>query len=318
MLTVAAAFIKIIYLTKSRIINSIRMDTNRDYRNTILLSSLGRSGSTIVSSIINYKNEYRIIFEPFKHDRVKAAAQFNYPTFLDPNDTSENVVISMQKILSGRVRTWWTDKPNEKIITDKRLIKDIYTNLMLGWIKKHYPEIPIILLVRNPFATIESWNRSGWGYLGPKKRMLEQKNLLERLLPENVFYNYEKATNPLINHFYNWCINYYVPLKTFCNNEVFVTYYENYLTRPSDEAKQLFSYLTKPFNEKALDELKELSFTTRKDSPLQKGENVVLAWRKKYSADEMSDCINILSQFGLDTLYDYESGLPSASFKCIK
>jgi len=318
MLTAAAAFIKIFSITKSRIINSIRLDMDRDYRNTILLSSLGRSGSTIVSSIINYKNEYRIIFEPFKHDKVKAAAQFNYPTYLDPNDTSENVVISMEKILSGRIRTWWTDKPNEKIITNKRLIKDIYTNLMLEWIKKHYPEIPIILLVRNPFATIESWNRSGWGYLGPKKRMLEQKNLLEPLLPENVFYNYEKATKPLINHFYNWCINYYVPLKTFCNSEVFVTYYENYLTHSADEVKKLFSYLNKTFNEEALDELNKFSFTTRKDSPLQQGENVVLAWRKKYSADEMSACINVLSQFGLDTLYDFESGLPLANFTCIK
>ena len=201
----------------------------------------------MVSNIVNYKNDYRIIFEPFKQEKVKLAAGFIYPTYVDLNDTSESLSVSMHKILTGRVRSWWTDKPNEKIITSKRLIKDIYTNLMVGWIKKHYPEIPIILLIRNPFATIESWMRAEWGYLNPKKRTMEQRSLLEPLLPENVFCNYEKATSPLINHFYNWCINYYIPLKTLSHNEIFLTFYENYLEHPEVEVKKLFSYLNKPF-----------------------------------------------------------------------
>ena len=242
MLINAACLKKIFSIVKARIINTIRFDLDNDYRNSILLSSLGRSGSTLISNIINYKNEYRFIFEPFKHERVKISAQFIYPTYLDPSDTNESTLIAVHKILTGKIRTWWTDKPNNKIITTNRLIKDIYINLMLVWIKKHYPEIPVILLVRNPFAAIESWNRSEWGYLNPKKRTFEQRRLLEPLLPENVFYNYEKAKASLINHFYNWCINYYIPLKTFCNKEVFVTYYENYIIHPVDEVKKLFYF----------------------------------------------------------------------------
>ena len=319
MMLPAATFKMIFSLTKARIINFLRLDTDTDYRNTILLSSLGRSGSTLVSNILNYKNDYRIIFEPFKQEKVKLAADFIYPTYVDPSDTSESISVSMHKILTGRVRSWWTDKPNEKIITTQRLIKDIYTNLMLGWIKKHYPEIPVILLIRNPFATIESWMRSEWGYLNPKKRVMAQRSLLEPLVPENVFCNYEKATSPLINHFYNWCINYYIPLKTLSDNEIFVTFYENYLEHPEVEVKKIFSYLNKPFNKKALDKLKEFSFTTRKDSPLRKGENILFSWRKKYSEEEMNACMDVLSQFGLDTLYDYYgSGLPSISFEYIK
>jgi len=319
MMLSAATFKMIFSLTKARIINFLRLDTDTDYCNTILLSSLGRSGSTLVSNILNYKNDYRIIFEPFKQEKVKLAADFIYPTYVDPSDTSESISVSMHKILTGRVRSWWTDKPNEKIITTQRLIKDIYTNLMLGWIKKHYPEIPVILLIRNPFATIESWMRSEWGYLNPKKRVMAQRSLLEPLVPENVFCNYEKATSPLINHFYNWCINYYIPLKTLSDNEIFVTFYENYLEHPEVEVKKIFSYLNKPFNKKALDKLKEFSFTTRKDSPLRKGENILFSWRKKYSEEEMNACMDVLSQFGLDTLYDYYgSGLPSISFEYIK
>ncbi len=307
---------KFFSIVKLRLINTIRLDTDTNYRNSILLSSLGRSGSTLVSNIINYKNDYRIIFEPFKHDKVKLAAQFIYPTYVDPSNESENLLIPLHNILTGKVRNSWTDKYNKKIITSNRLIKDIYTNLLLGWIKKHYPEIPIILLVRNPFAAIESWMRSGWGFMGQKKRIFEQRSLLEPLLPKNIFYNYEEATSPLINHFYNWCINYYLPLKVFCNNEIFITYYENYIEHPAEEIENLFSYLNKPFNVKALEQLKEFSYTTRKDSPLRKGENILLAWKKKYSEKEMNACINVLSQFGFENMYDYYgSGLPSADFK---
>src|SRR5690349_17714287 len=106
MLTAAAAVFKTIFsLTKARCINAIRIDKDADYRHTILLSSVSRSGSTFVSNIINYKNEYRIIFEPFKHDRVKIAAPFIYPTYIDPSNTSESILIPINKILTGKVYT---------------------------------------------------------------------------------------------------------------------------------------------------------------------------------------------------------------------
>jgi hypothetical protein len=131
----AATFKMIFSLTKQELSTFFVSIRILIIRNTILLSSLGRSGSTLVSNILNYKNDYRIIFEPFKQEKVKLAADFIYPTYVDPSDTSESISVSMHKILTGRVRSWWTDKPNEKIITTQRLIKDIYTNLMLGWIK---------------------------------------------------------------------------------------------------------------------------------------------------------------------------------------
>jgi len=231
---------------------------------------------------------------------------------------SNNISIPIHKILTGKLRTWWTDSSNKKIVVTKRLIKDIRINLMLEWINKRYPEIPIVFLIRNPFAVVESWNRAKWSYLKPKKRILEQKNLLEPLLPKNVFYNYEMASSPLENHFYNWSINYYLPLKTFRNNEIFITYYENYLKDPLDEVKNLFSYLNKSFDGKALDTLKEFSRTTRTDSPLKKSEDILMAWKKKYTEEEMNKCMKILSQFGLDTLYDYyDSGLPSGKLNYI-
>ncbi len=270
----------------------------------------------MLSNIINYNNDYRIIFEPFKHERLKFVEHLVYPTYIYPNNSSAEIINPMQKIFGGKIRSWWTDKPNEKLFSSKRLVKAIRTNLMLEWIKKNYSEIPIILLIRNPFAAIESWMRADWGYLNPKKRTFEQRELLEPLLPENTFDRYEAAKGALFNHFYNWCINYYVPLKTFRNNEAYITFYESYLENPSVEVKKLFSFLNKPFKEKALSKLNELSFTTRKDSPLRKGENTILSWKKKYTKEQIISCMDILSEFKLDGIYDYcGSGLPQNNIK---
>ncbi len=41
-----------------------------DYRQTVFVSGVGRSGTTWVANIINYANDYRFMFEPFHPQRV--------------------------------------------------------------------------------------------------------------------------------------------------------------------------------------------------------------------------------------------------------
>ena len=97
-------------------------------------------------------------------------------------------------------------------------------------------------------------------------------------------------------------------------NHIHVTVYENYITNPGDEIKRLFNYLNIPFNNKVLDVTHKFSRTTRSDSPLKSGDNILTAWRKKFTETEIADGIKILSLFGFDALYDYNTGLPKEIF----
>ena len=304
----------LLFRLQTKIFSRLYIDLNSRYQNSVLLSSLGRSGSTLVSDIINYNNNYRVIFEPFKHDIVKAARPFVYPSFIPLNIKNYEHSKAVDRVLTGNISGAWVDKDNRKVIASKRLIKDIRTNLMLGWIRNNYPDLPIVLLVRNPFATIESWMRAKWPADIPKKRILEQADLLSPILPEGILETYAAADTALKNHLFNWCINYYIPLLNAEKNNIHVTVYENYITNPDVEIKKLFDYLNIPFNNKVLHVSNKLSRTTRSDSPLKSGDNILTAWRKKFTETEIADGIKILSLFGFDALYDYDTGLPKEIF----
>ena len=302
---------KVVSIVQSKILSRIYIDSNTDYHNTILLSSLGRSGSTMIANLINANNNYRIIFEPFKAGTVKIAAGFEYPTFIQPADTNPQKLHTLDTIITGKIRTAWTDFDNRKMYASQRLIKDVRTNLMLGWIKNNYPDLPVILLVRNPFAVVESWTRAKWPFDQPKKRLLEQEKELAHFLPEGIFAKYRLANTALANHLYNWCINYYIALQQAQKKNIHITFYENYFAQPEQEIKKLFAYLKKPVPEKALASLNNLSHSTRKVSPLQSGGNIRTAWKKKYTAEEINAGCDILKEFGLADLYDFDgTGLP--------
>jgi len=296
---------KAFFMLRTKVFSRIYIDSNRDYHNTVLLSSLGRSGSTLISNLINYKNDYRVIFEPFKYDTIDIARAFVHPCYISPENREEKFLKPLDMIITGKIKTAWTDKDNKKFITEERLIKDIRTNLLLNWISSVYKDLRIILLIRNPFAVIESWTRAGWKPERPLKRLLEQEDSLSPLLPHNAFKPFKSTTTTLEKNLYIWCINNYIPLQKAKENNFRITLYENYFLDPERETRLLFDYLNKPFDAKALQQLNYFSRTTSKDSPLHEGQNILESWKAKFTVPEIKQGIKILSLFQLDKLYDF-------------
>ena len=70
--------------TKNKVSRSFFVDLSTDYRDTILLAGSGRSGTTWVSDIMNYDNEYRYIFEPFHPRKVDFSKEFGHRKYMHP------------------------------------------------------------------------------------------------------------------------------------------------------------------------------------------------------------------------------------------
>ena len=139
------------------------LELNQDFKNSIFLAGVGRSGTTWVADIINCNNDHRYIHEPFHPYRVKEARNFQYIHYLRPENRETRYLEPAKAVLSGRIRNRWTDSDNKKIFARKRLIKDIRANLLLKWIHANFHGMPIILLFRHPCAVANSWLRLGWG-----------------------------------------------------------------------------------------------------------------------------------------------------------
>lgn len=135
-----------------------------------------------------------------------------------PDDEREEYLSPARAILSGGVRDGWVDRYYKTCLSRKRLVKDIRTHLMLGWIHARFPGMQIIFLLRHPCAVVTSKIKLGWNTPGLETTFLAQEELVrDFLLP---FADATKqARTSFERHVFAWCVENYVPLMQLLGQE---------------------------------------------------------------------------------------------------
>lgn len=280
------------------------LDSNSDYRNCVVLAGNGRGGTTWVSDIINYNNKYRYIFEPFHPHKVAICKRFRYRQYLRPDNRDLDFTQPAKAILTGRVRSRWTDSQNRKFLSKKRLVKDIRANHLLKWMQVNFPGVPIILLLRHPCAVANSKLQLDWET--HLEEFLAQRDLMEDFL--NPFRKeIEEARSTFEKHVFMWCIENYVPLNQFKSGEIHLAFYENFCESPRQEIDRLFSFLGEKYDQRIFQKLSEPSSMSRKGSAISTGESLIDSWRKHVNKDQLERALEILSLFGLNRIYSRDS-----------
>jgi hypothetical protein len=292
------------------LISPLYIDYNPDYRAAIFLAGTEKSGTTWISDIINYRREYRYIFEPFWADRVDLCQSFGPRQYIRPDDDNPAWLGPAKAILSGRIRNSWTDKYHRRFVARQRLIKDIRANLFIKWIHCHFPAVPIILLLRHPCAVVRSHLRRT--HLHPKlEPFLVQKELMEdHLAPFREAM--EAAQTDFEKYVFRWCIETYVPLKQFKHGEIHLAFYEDFCVSPKTEIDRLFAFLDKPYGQDVYKHLRTPSPVARTESAIVSGGDLIDGWRRQISPEQTAHAVEILGLFGLDKIYSQDS-MPNAS-----
>ena len=283
-----------------RLAGSLHLDLGSDPGNSVFLAGSGRSGTTWLSEVINHDNEYRYVFEPFYPDKVAVCKNFRRKQYLRPEDQREEFLGPARAILSGRVRSLWTDRFNRKLLVRRRLIKDIRTNLLLGWIRPNFLETPLVFLLRHPCAVTNSRLALGWKDV--LDDTLKQTNLIEDFLApfETEIRNAEGAFERSI---FLWCIENYVPLKQLNKEDLLLVFYEDLCTNPEYEVRRLFSFLDKGFDRSVFDSVRRPSRLSRRQDPTTLGERPVDNWKRSMDPGLVQKAVEILALFGLDRVY---------------
>lgn len=285
----------------------IFFDRKNDYRNTVLLAGAARSGTTWLADIINYKNDYRLMFEPFQARKVNLVNNFKHGQYIRPENKDEKFLSPAREIFSGKFKhPGWVDSHNRKVFCRRRLVKVIHANLMLKWIKVNFPEIPIILLLRHPCAVALSRLRlKHWDWTPDFKECISQNQLFDDYL-KPVKNHIDKVDNLFDMHIFSWCIANYIPLQQFKPGEIHIVFYERLCTDPQEEVRKLFAFLGSSYNEKVIRTVftpSELSF---KHSAINAGQDLISNYKDHLSADQIQRTVEILSLFGLDKIYSAE------------
>jgi len=287
-----------------RLLGRFHVDLAPDPSASTLLVGSPRSGTTWVEEIINYKNEYRVIFEPFQ--RAALWHDFREWEYHPPGEANEAFAGRMRTTFTGKLRDRRTDSRNRKWLCRRRLIKSVRAHLLLNWLHAQYPEVPIILLLRHPCAVADSWQRKGWTV--EFGELLEQTELMAGLLApfrEQI----ETTQDPFDRAVLRWCITNYVPVKQFRKGDIHLAFYENFCETPEAEIRRMFDFLGKGFDSRVLRMVRRPSLLSKKDSAIITGASLVDSWRERVTPEQTQRAVELLKLFRLDRMYG-ESSMP--------
>jgi Sulfotransferase domain len=270
------------------------LNIGHDYRDTVFLAGSGRGGTTWVAELINFDNSYRMIFEGLRDRRFRPL----HRRYLRPENDDPALLALARSLVSGRVRDLRADRFNRQPFPRKRLVKEIVANLSLSWLHRHFPEIPIVLIVRHPGAVVQSRLRLGWTY-GLRIFLRQEPLMSEVLAPFRE--GMERASSQVEIQTYHWCVETLVALKQFKRGEMCFAFYEDVCADPRSELTRLFAFLQKPIDERAFAAVERPSSQTYRALPSR--EALMHGWRKHFTDGELGRMNEIVAQFGLDRLY---------------
>jgi hypothetical protein len=285
---------------------------------TTLISGMGRSGTTWVAAVVNHDFSHRIVFEPFRPHVVRAAAVFGPFAYVRPSDRDPARVAAAQTILRGRIPRGTVDRGHRGRVFRRRIVKEVRCNLMLGWLRAIGPGMPIVLVVRNPFAVAASWTRLGWGNVAGEERseldvMLAQEELLEDFPAIGRAALAVDRADAFERSMFQWGVAHLVPLRQLRAGDVHVLHYEDMIRKPDETVDLLGTYLDLriegPGMERALASNTETDFLGRGGGADRL--ELLGEFRTVLSARQLERGHEILASLGVDNLYD-ERGLPVA------
>lgn len=279
-------------------------DFSRDHRKTILIVGSGRSGTTWLANLINHKNQYRDVFEPFHPRHVPLAKNLPYNLYLRPADAHPEFDSVARPLLTGAYQNDWTNRNNRRRIANKRIVKEIRLHHSLKWIAAHFPQMPIILMLRHPLAVIESRRALNWP--ARLELFLARPELMSDFLAPFLPHIQRALSYPeqsLERDICFWCIENYVPLQQFRASEIYLAFYEDLVLDPQVAIRQVFHYLDKPFDSDVLTVVETPSSQTRSDSIVFTNESKLDRWRRAFTPAQISFALDTLRVFGLDRFY---------------
>jgi hypothetical protein len=191
--------------------------------------------------VINHRNEYRLVFEPFRAERVRSARGFRVGQYIDPERQDHPLGSTTDRLLAGRVRSWWTDDQNRRRLARRRIVKEIRITNLVPWIRARHPELPIVYAYRDPVAVARSWLELGWG--SRVEELAAEEELLDRLgVDARTVQALAGGGDEFERTVLRWCLENALLLTSEVANLHRVAY-ERLRTRPEEELTRLFRYL---------------------------------------------------------------------------
>lgn len=214
----------------------------------VVVAGSGRSGTTWISSLILAAPGIQQIFEPLhpRHssDEINSLTGWNSDKqtcsyYLRSGEEDLRWYSFWMRVLSGRVRNYWTDYDRSSYLPDRFLVKLIRANLMLGYIYENFcPRI--VYIVRHPCAVVNSRLKVGWK--ADVSDILSQEQLIEDHLKPWVR-DIEQERDVLGAQAVWWALENRVAMTDLSSRPHKFVFYEALCIDQEEQIRQVFDWL---------------------------------------------------------------------------
>ena len=278
---------------------------------SVIIFSSRRSGSTLLGEVLVQHDRQRFMFEPFWNAAVGEARDFEPGRFEDPESDDPELNRLLATVLSGMVRNLHVDRYNTVRLPRGRVIKDVRATNLAPYLAAHFPEVPLILLLRHPLATAHS--AVGLGWMDDLETFLQQEELItgpfseQAPLIESVT---AREHHMVVRFVLQWCLENYLPLHMLSRSSTHVIFFEDLMRSGEAELERLARFLRRRSPDLWSSWRPDAALLSRPSASSRRRENgwpsqeqLRSGWRDAIAPAQLERSLEILEAFGLDRLF---------------
>jgi hypothetical protein len=251
------------------------------------------------------------MFEPFWSAAVGEARDFEPGRFEDPASDDPELNRLLATVLSGMVRNLHVDRYNTSRLPRGRVIKDVRATNLAPYLARHFPEVPLILLLRHPLATAHS--AVGLGWRDELETFLRQDELITRQFAKQTSLIESVAAREhhmVVRFVLQWCLENYLPLHMLSRSSTHVVFFEDLVRSGEAELDRLAAFLRRrspdlwsSWRPDAALLLRPSASSQRRVNGWPSPEQFRNGWRDAIAPAQLERSLEILEAFGLDRLF---------------
>ena len=288
-------------------------------RQTILLASVGRSGTTWLGNILSALNGYKMLNEPLRpEDPAKYEARYRHRPYVEENDQAPRLKEKLERVFTGQVpRSYkWNFQSDgrlgmllEHARNRKVLVKSTRCLRILPWIHRTFNLRGTFILIRHPCAVVSSMLESGgWGY---DRLQQDGVSAFDQAVAE-------QAPTPLANRVrpdiddtttnaeilaHIWALDYRVALTHHEDTEGQFSHqvtYERLLTEGRQCVEDLCTFLGEEPNEDMLAQLSRPSRTASNQLSTEDTTRQLRKWKDHLDEETIDRVLSIVHSYDID------------------
>ncbi|MCS4194431.1 hypothetical protein GGP50_002657 [Salinibacter ruber] len=286
---------------------------------TILLASVGRSGTTWLGNILSALDGYKMLNEPLRPENpTEYEARYRHRPYVEENEVAPCLKEKLENAFTGQVpRSYkWDFRSQgrigillEHIWNRNVVVKSTRSLRLLPWIHRTFDLKGTVILIRHPCAVVSSMLKSGgWGY-----DRLEQNGVstfdqaVGEQAPASISERLRSdiegtSTNPeILAHM--WALDYHVALNHHENTERQYSHlvtYEHLLTEGRRCIRDLCTFLGEEPTEEMRAQLNRPSRTASDQLSTEDTTRQLRKWRDHLDEKTVDRVLSIVHSYDID------------------